>query len=462
MNDSPALPRLQPRPADSHKGDYGRALLVGGSRGMCGAIALAATAALRSGAGLVTVATFDHCADLVAALQPCYMTLPLRTDAHHRLVATAREQIETAPADCLACGPGLGRTSDVVELVAWMYRDLPQPLVVDADGISALATAGVDLAAHAGPRILTPHPGEFRRLIHEPELAIAGLPRPGAADGRRVPDRRAGERTSDAGDGRATALSQPDRQSGNGHRRRGRCADRRDHGAGLPAAATLRGGSAGDVPSWLGWRSGGRTVWPCLLDCQRSDRLPAAGVSPTGSSDVTAKIIRHWSELTPALRQGAVTIGNFDGVHRGHARIVARLIAHARRLGGPAVVFTFDPHPAFLLRPQLAPPPLTWVDRKAELLAELGVEALVAYPTDDVLLAMSPEQFLDAVIVGQLQARALVEGPNFFFGRQRAGDIGLLQRLCTCPPDRTGNRAGGGPSGAVRIEQPYPRPPAGR
>ena len=91
MNDSPALPRLQSRPADSHKGDYGRALLVGGSRGMCGAIALAATAALRS-AGLVTVATFDHCADLVAALQPCYMTLPLRTDAHHRLVATARDR----------------------------------------------------------------------------------------------------------------------------------------------------------------------------------------------------------------------------------------------------------------------------------------------------------------------------------------------------------------------------------
>lgn len=172
MNDSPALPRLQSRPADSHKGDYGRALLVGGSRGMCGAIALAATAALRSGAGLVTVATFDHCADLVAALQPCYMTLPLRTDAHHRLAATAREQIETAPVDCLACGPGLGRTSDVVELVTWMYRDLPQPMVVDADGISALASAAVDLAAHAGPRILTPHPGEFRRLIHEPELAI--------------------------------------------------------------------------------------------------------------------------------------------------------------------------------------------------------------------------------------------------------------------------------------------------
>ena len=91
-------------------------------------------------------------------------------------------------------------------------------------------------------------------------------------------------------------------------------------------------------------------------------------------------LIRHWNELTPELRQGAVSIGNFDGVHQGHARIVDCLISQAKRVSGPAVVFTFDPHPALLLRPELAPPPLTWIDRKADLLAELGVEALVAYP----------------------------------------------------------------------------------
>jgi NAD(P)H-hydrate epimerase len=139
---------------------------------MCGAISLAATATLRSGSGLVTVATFDHCVDLVASLQPCYMTLPLSTDAHQRLTPSAREQIAGFPADCLACGPGFGRDPEVAELVAWMYRSLPQPLVVDADGINALAAGQVDLAAHAGPRVLTPHPGEYRRLVDAPDLDL--------------------------------------------------------------------------------------------------------------------------------------------------------------------------------------------------------------------------------------------------------------------------------------------------
>jgi riboflavin kinase/FMN adenylyltransferase len=123
-------------------------------------------------------------------------------------------------------------------------------------------------------------------------------------------------------------------------------------------------------------------------------------------------------------------VGNFDGVHRGHAKIVERLLAHARRLAGPTIVFTFDPHPTLLLRPNLAPPPLTWIDRKAELLAELGVDALVAYATDEALLSLTPEDFFQQIVLDRLDARALVEGSNFRFGRQRSGDIALLQRLC--------------------------------
>jgi riboflavin kinase/FMN adenylyltransferase len=130
------------------------------------------------------------------------------------------------------------------------------------------------------------------------------------------------------------------------------------------------------------------------------------------------------------LRRGAVTIGNFDGVHRGHARIVQRLIETAKSVGGPAMVFTFDPHPVRLLRPEQAPPPLTWTDRKAELLAELGVDAVIAYPTDEALLKLSPEQFFQQIVREQLAARAMVEGPNFFFGRGRGGDIRLLGELC--------------------------------
>jgi riboflavin kinase / FMN adenylyltransferase len=141
------------------------------------------------------------------------------------------------------------------------------------------------------------------------------------------------------------------------------------------------------------------------------------------------KLIRDLAALPDELRAGAVAIGNFDGVHRGHARIVERLIAKAREVGGPAVVFTFDPHPVRLLRPAAAPPPLTWIDRKAELLSELGVDSMIAYPTDETLLSLSPEQFFTSIVHDALDARAIVEGPNFYFGRDRAGTIDVLRRL---------------------------------
>jgi riboflavin kinase / FMN adenylyltransferase len=142
------------------------------------------------------------------------------------------------------------------------------------------------------------------------------------------------------------------------------------------------------------------------------------------------RLLRSLDNLPADLRRGAVTIGNFDGVHRGHARIVERLLAKAREVGGPAIVFTFDPHPVRLLRPEEAPPPLTWTDRKAQLLDELGVTAIVAYPTDADLLALTPQEFFDRIVRQRLEARAMVEGPNFYFGRGRAGNIEVLGQLC--------------------------------
>lgn len=142
------------------------------------------------------------------------------------------------------------------------------------------------------------------------------------------------------------------------------------------------------------------------------------------------RLLRSLDNLPADLRRGAVTIGNFDGVHRGHAKLVERLLAKARQVGGPAIVFTFDPHPVRLLRPEAAPPPLTWTDRKALLLDELGVTAVIAYPTDEDLLQLTPEGFFDRIIRQQLEARGMVEGPNFFFGRGRAGSIDTLAQLC--------------------------------
>jgi len=142
------------------------------------------------------------------------------------------------------------------------------------------------------------------------------------------------------------------------------------------------------------------------------------------------KLLRQVAQLPDELRSGAVAIGNFDGVHRGHARIVDRVIEKAREMGGAAVVFTFDPHPVRILRPGEAPPPLTWTDRKAELLAQLGVDAVLAYPTDEALLSLSPDEFFEKVVREALDARAMVEGPNFCFGRGRAGTIDVLRQLC--------------------------------
>ncbi|MCE9527516.1 MAG: bifunctional riboflavin kinase/FAD synthetase [Planctomycetales bacterium] len=142
------------------------------------------------------------------------------------------------------------------------------------------------------------------------------------------------------------------------------------------------------------------------------------------------QLLRSLTDFPSSLRGGAVAIGNFDGVHRGHARIVERLRARAKEVGGPAIVFTFDPHPVRLLRPEHAPPPLTWTDRKAELLSQLGVDAMIAYPTDEALLALSPHEFFSRIVGESLAAKAMVEGPNFYFGHNRTGTVEVLRGLC--------------------------------
>lgn len=140
-------------------------------------------------------------------------------------------------------------------------------------------------------------------------------------------------------------------------------------------------------------------------------------------------IIRQLEELPSNARGGAVAIGNFDGVHLGHARIVKQLLRRAREVSGPAVVFSFDPHPVRILRPGQSPPPLTWTERKAELLAQLGVDWIVAYPTDEALLQLSARQFFDRIVRDALAAKAMVEGPNFYFGHNREGTIDVLRKL---------------------------------
>ncbi len=167
QSDESPLPRLAPRTPDSHKGDFGRALLIGGSQGMAGAIGLASHSCLRSGAGLVTAATASLAQPIVAGYEPSVMTVPLPCDdAGHigpNALPALAGYLESATA--VALGPGLGRSDELVELVGRLYVDVQQPMVVDADALNALARQPDLLSKPGGPRVLTPHPGEFGRLI---------------------------------------------------------------------------------------------------------------------------------------------------------------------------------------------------------------------------------------------------------------------------------------------------------
>ncbi|HZZ82582.1 MAG TPA: NAD(P)H-hydrate dehydratase [Gemmataceae bacterium] len=162
-----SLPSLPPRAVDSNKGQYGRVLIIAGSRGMSGAAVLCATAALRGGAGLVKVAVAAEILPIVAAGQPCCMTAALPCDVDGRISALALSTLSTlcAENDVIAIGPGLGRSADLSELLAELVAKTARPMVIDADGLNAFVGQGEKLTSSAGPRVITPHPGEFARLL---------------------------------------------------------------------------------------------------------------------------------------------------------------------------------------------------------------------------------------------------------------------------------------------------------
>jgi ADP-dependent NAD(P)H-hydrate dehydratase len=169
------LPTAPPRPADGHKGTFGRVLVIGGSRGMAGAAGLAGRAALRGGAGLVTVACPRSVQPIVSGYEASYTTWGLREDDEGRisgesliaLVDRARE------ASAIALGPGLGQSDDLRRVVVTLYTQVAVPMVADADALNLLASSPASLwSTPGGPRILTPHPGECSRLTGQSTAAI--------------------------------------------------------------------------------------------------------------------------------------------------------------------------------------------------------------------------------------------------------------------------------------------------
>jgi NAD(P)H-hydrate epimerase len=162
------LPQLLPRSPDSHKGTYGRVLVVAGSRGMSGAAVLAGSGALRGGAGLVEVASPAEVQPQIAVGNPCYLTLPLPQDSQGRLAGEAAELILDRSRMCqaVAVGPGLGLGLGVQEVVRRVIAEATAPLVLDADGLNAMAGWSRLPARPSGAAwIVTPHPGEFARLL---------------------------------------------------------------------------------------------------------------------------------------------------------------------------------------------------------------------------------------------------------------------------------------------------------
>jgi hydroxyethylthiazole kinase-like uncharacterized protein yjeF len=159
-------PLVNPRAADAHKGDFGRVLIVAGSRGKTGAAILAAHGALRSGAGLVTVATPRSCVPIVAAHTPEYMTEALEETIDGTIDFAAVEYVLSLSADVLSVGSGLGRGEGVTTFVRELLDRSEVPLVFDADALNAFADEPAALVGREGrDLILTPHPGEMARLV---------------------------------------------------------------------------------------------------------------------------------------------------------------------------------------------------------------------------------------------------------------------------------------------------------
>lgn len=171
MNPAPIrvteLPRLSPRPADSHKGRNGRVAILAGSRGMSGAALLAGRGALRGGAGLVQVAAPRSVQPILAAAEPCLMTRPLDEDGFGCLSLRACDALPDLLgwANVMAAGPGLGVGDGVAGVIDVLLVAAQVPIVLDADALNVLARRPNWWTARgAAPLVLTPHPGEFERL----------------------------------------------------------------------------------------------------------------------------------------------------------------------------------------------------------------------------------------------------------------------------------------------------------
>ncbi len=139
------------------------------------------------------------------------------------------------------------------------------------------------------------------------------------------------------------------------------------------------------------------------------------------------RIFTHTDTLPGDVRGAVLAIGNFDGLHRGHLRVIEETRVIAARLGAPSAVLTFEPHPRRLFAPDAPPFRLTSLASKSRRLESLGLDTLIACGFDAAFAAIPAEAFIDDILVGRLGVRHVVVGRDFRFGHKRAGDVDMLK-----------------------------------
>lgn len=144
---------------------------------------------------------------------------------------------------------------------------------------------------------------------------------------------------------------------------------------------------------------------------------------------MTMHVVRDLLRTTDLPRGGIATIGNFDGVHLGHRRILEKVVARAREADRPSVAITFEPHPLSVLRPDKAPRRLQTFRQKEEAIEAIGVDNLLVIPFTRDFSLTEPEEFVRSILLTRLAVSEIYLGSHFAFGRGKRGDIGLLKRM---------------------------------
>ena len=141
------------------------------------------------------------------------------------------------------------------------------------------------------------------------------------------------------------------------------------------------------------------------------------------------KIIERIENITEPIHNAVITIGNFDGVHKGHRALFDKAIQKAAEIEGNSVVITFQPHPLRVLKIKNPPPQITRYEQKTSLIAKAGIDVLIVIPFNEAFAELSPESFVEDLLISKIGMKAIVVGQDYAFGKNRKGDINLLKTL---------------------------------